>query len=121
MNQGLELPTEFDIDLSRTDLGHHPDAKSRVIDPVSQRKAVLHCIFPEGPIGKQIGGLSLAWSAGGGRSFRSRRSSGALAKEVVALTRPTLDPFNLPLCVEGCDDVFTDIFAFSAMGVDIAP
>jgi hypothetical protein len=43
-----------------------------------------------------------------------------LTEEVVALTGSTLDPFNLAIIVEGGNDVFADVLALSAMGVDIA-
>jgi hypothetical protein len=120
VNERLEFASELDIDLARTDFGDHSNAKSGMIDAISHREAILHRVLAQRPLGERVS-CPLFSRSPRGRGTLGRGGAGrALTEEVVALTGSTLDPFNLAIIVEGGNDVFADVLALSAMGVDIA-
>jgi hypothetical protein len=45
VNECLEFAPELDIDLAWADFRHYSDTKAGMVDPVSEREAILHRVL----------------------------------------------------------------------------
>jgi len=119
MNQGLQFPAEFHVDLSGADLDDDAYAEFRMIDAITCGEPLLH------RIGAQRADL---FGHGRGIFFRaprrgaSRRGFGrALTVDVIAVTGSALDASDGAVSVDRGDDVFTNVFALPTIRVHVAP
>jgi hypothetical protein len=119
MDECLQLPAEFHIDLAGSNLDDDAYAELRMIDAVTGGELLLHRISPK---------RANLFVHGGGLFFRasrrraSRRGSGrALSIDVIAVTCAALDAPYGTVGVDRGDDMFTDVFALPTICVHIAP
>src|SRR5262245_40836085 len=119
MNQGLQFPAEFHVDLSGADLDDDAYAELRMIDTVTLNELLLHRIGAQRP---DLFGHGRGLFFRASRRRASRRGSGrALTINVIAVTGAALDASDGAVGVDRGDDVFTNVFALPTIRVHVAP
>jgi hypothetical protein len=120
VDQGLQFPTEFDINLAGADINHDALSELLMFDAVADGEALLHRIGPR-RAGWFDGGCGILLRPPRGRAAgRGSGGSFALAVDVVATASETFHARDPAFIVKRGDDVLAIQFAFSATGFNVA-
>jgi len=119
MNEGLQFPTELDVDLGEANLRDDSDSKLGMIDSISDGELILHRVGAEwtAPLGIGLRALLLG---GSGRGPSRGRFGRTLTVDMVALAGSALNALDGAVIPESGDDMLATLFAFSAPRLDVS-
>jgi hypothetical protein len=119
VDQGLQFPTEFDINLAGADFDNDSLPELLMFDAVADGETLLHRIGPR-RAGWFDGGCGILLCPPRGRaSGRGPGGSFALAVDVIAPASETFHARDPAFIVKCGDDVLAIQFAFSATGFNV--
>ena len=119
MNQHLQFPAEFNINLAGADFDDDALTKLLMFQAVADGEAFLHGIGARRARRFNAGRATLLRSPRGRAARRCFSGNFALAVDVIASASETLHARNPTLVIKRGDDVLAIQFAFSAAGFNI--